>query len=199
MGLYDVSTGPVYFRRGSMSVLTFKSSATARWKRATRGGSIPEFSLNTVLPKRFPLSQEKYFTGNRSDLRAPYHEITLSPTHHSRSTEENPPLPGYDSSGPFSDPDCSVDVVEGLPKPGWQLDRRAKRHKSAARPQFGISETACQQSTDVRTMIFFETATALRPSRSQRDADALCADHVLPGGYRRGHEYSSTPTVAVRL
>jgi phosphomethylpyrimidine synthase len=46
----------------------------------------------------------------------PYREITLSPTHHSRGTEENPPLPVYDTSGPFSDPDCSVDIAEGLPK-----------------------------------------------------------------------------------
>jgi phosphomethylpyrimidine synthase len=68
------------------------------------------------LPKDFPSSQKKYLIGSRSDLRVPYREITLSPTHHSRGTEENPPLPVYDSSGPFSDPDCSVDIVEGLPK-----------------------------------------------------------------------------------
>jgi phosphomethylpyrimidine synthase len=46
----------------------------------------------------------------------PYREINLSPTHHSRGIEENPPLPVYDTSGPFSDPDCSVDIAEGLPK-----------------------------------------------------------------------------------
>jgi hypothetical protein len=38
------------------------------------------------------------------------------------------------------------------------------------------------------------TTTASRSSRSQRDAHALCADRVLPGGYRRGDEYSGTPT-----
>jgi phosphomethylpyrimidine synthase len=49
-------------------------------------------------------------------LRVPYREISLSPTHHSRGTDTNPPLPVYDSSGPFSDPDCEVDIAEGLPK-----------------------------------------------------------------------------------
>jgi phosphomethylpyrimidine synthase len=68
------------------------------------------------LPKAFPSSQKKYLTGSRSDLRVPYREINLSPTHHSRGIEENPPLPVYDTSGPFSDPDCSVDIAEGLPK-----------------------------------------------------------------------------------
>jgi phosphomethylpyrimidine synthase len=68
------------------------------------------------LPNTFPASQKKYLTGSRSDLLVPYREITLSPTNHSRGIEENPPLRVYDSSGPFSDPDCSVDIAEGLPK-----------------------------------------------------------------------------------
>jgi phosphomethylpyrimidine synthase len=68
------------------------------------------------LPKAFPSSQKKYFTGSRPDLRVPYREITLSPTHHSRGVDENPPLPVYDSSGPFSDLNCPVDIAEGLPK-----------------------------------------------------------------------------------
>jgi phosphomethylpyrimidine synthase len=68
------------------------------------------------LPKAFPSSQKRYLTGSRSDLQVPYREITLSPTLHSQGIDENPPLPVYDSSGPFSDPDCSVDIAQGLPK-----------------------------------------------------------------------------------
>jgi phosphomethylpyrimidine synthase len=68
------------------------------------------------LSKAFPSSQKKYMAGSRSDLRVFYREIILSPTHHSRGTEENLPLPVYDSSGPFSDPDCSIDIVKVLPK-----------------------------------------------------------------------------------
>jgi phosphomethylpyrimidine synthase len=47
------------------------------------------------LPKTFPSCQKKYLTGSRSDLRVPYREITLSPTHHSRGAETNSPLPVY--------------------------------------------------------------------------------------------------------
>ena len=68
------------------------------------------------LPKAFPASQKKYLTGSRPDLRVPYREIALSPTHHARGVEHNPPLPVYDCSGPFSDPDCVVDLAQGLPK-----------------------------------------------------------------------------------
>ena len=68
------------------------------------------------LPKAFPASRKKYLTGSRSDLRVPYREIALSPTHYSIGVEQNPPLPVYDCSGPFSDPDGIVDLAEGLPK-----------------------------------------------------------------------------------
>ncbi|WP_211256263.1 hypothetical protein [Edaphobacter aggregans] len=68
------------------------------------------------LPTAFPASQKKYIQGSRPDLRVPYREITLSPTHHSRGVEENPPVPVYDSSGPFSNPDCIIDLAQGLPK-----------------------------------------------------------------------------------
>jgi phosphomethylpyrimidine synthase len=68
------------------------------------------------LPTTFPASHKKYIAGSRPDLRVPYREIALSPTRHSHGVEENPPLPVYDTSGPFSDPDCVVDLAEGLPK-----------------------------------------------------------------------------------
>ncbi len=63
----------------------------------------------------FPASQKKYVAGSRSDLRVPYREIALSQTHHSHRVEQNPP-PVYDCSGPFSDPDCIVDLAQDLPK-----------------------------------------------------------------------------------
>ncbi len=68
------------------------------------------------LPTAFQSSRKSYIAGSRPDLRVPYREIALSPTHHSHGVELNPPLPVYDTSGPFSDPDCIVDLAEGLPK-----------------------------------------------------------------------------------
>src|ERR1700761_3966929 len=82
--------------------------------------------VNTLsLPRAFPSSKKQYLTGSRSDLRVPYREISLSPTRHSGGIEDNPPVPVYDSSVPFSDPDCSVDITEGLSKlrRGWIEER----------------------------------------------------------------------------
>jgi phosphomethylpyrimidine synthase len=67
------------------------------------------------LPNAFPGSRKKYVVGSRPDMRVPYREISLTPTHHARGIEDNPPLPVYDCSGPFSEPDADVDLSKGLP------------------------------------------------------------------------------------
>ena len=45
----------------------------------------------------------------------PYREIALSPTSHRDRIEENPPLPVYDTSGPYTDGDVRIDLSRGLP------------------------------------------------------------------------------------
>jgi phosphomethylpyrimidine synthase len=66
-------------------------------------------------PSSYPASQKRYLSGARADVRVPYREITLSPTHHTDRTEENPPLPVYDTSGPYTDADVRIDLPRGLP------------------------------------------------------------------------------------
>ena len=68
-----------------------------------------------ALPPPFPSSRKKYISGGRGDLRVPIREILLSPTHHSKWVEQNPPLPVYDCSGPYTDPDAEIDLARGLP------------------------------------------------------------------------------------
>jgi len=67
-----------------------------------------------LLPSSFPASAKRYMQGSRPDLRVPYREIVLADTQLARGIEHNPPLPLYDSSGPFSDPAVQVDLSEGL-------------------------------------------------------------------------------------
>ncbi|XNS36795.1 phosphomethylpyrimidine synthase ThiC [Halomonas cupida] len=54
--------------------------------------------------------------GSRPDIRVPFREISLSPTKTSGEDEQNPPLLVYDTSGPYTDPDISVDLRKGLPE-----------------------------------------------------------------------------------
>src|ERR1700674_2647468 len=74
----------------------------------------PTFSTIRT-PSSYPASQKRYLAGNRADVRAPYREITLSPTRHSGHTEDNPPVRVYDTSGPYTDADVQIDLSRGLP------------------------------------------------------------------------------------
>jgi phosphomethylpyrimidine synthase len=91
------------------------------------------------LPNAFPASRKRYIAGSRPDLRVPYREISLASTHHSRGTEENPPLPVYDCSGPFSAPDHVVDLAEGLPKirSSWIEERRDSEPLNQLTSEYG--------------------------------------------------------------
>src|SRR3984893_11227994 len=74
----------------------------------------PTFSTIRT-PSSYPASEKRYLDGSRAGLRVPYREISLSATNHSHGTEENPPLPVYDTSGAYTDPNVMIDLAHGLP------------------------------------------------------------------------------------
>jgi phosphomethylpyrimidine synthase len=84
----------------------------------------PTFSTIRT-PSSYPASRKHHLQGSRSDLRVPYREITLSDTHHRNHTEANPPLPVYDTSGPYTDPEIGIRLTQGLPalRSDWIKER----------------------------------------------------------------------------
>ena len=84
----------------------------------------PTFSTIQT-PSSYPASRKRYLQGSRSDVRVPYREITLSDTHHRNHTEANPPLPVYDTSGPYTDPEVGIRLTRGLPalRSDWIKER----------------------------------------------------------------------------
>ncbi len=73
----------------------------------------------------FPGSRKIYVEGSRPDIRVPMREITLSDTHVGDGVEKNPPVTVYDTSGPYTDPDCDIDIRKGLPplREAWIEER----------------------------------------------------------------------------
>ncbi|WP_046079935.1 phosphomethylpyrimidine synthase ThiC [Halomonas sp. HG01] len=63
-----------------------------------------------------PGSRKVFVEGSRPDIRVPFREIGLSPTRTSGADEENPPLLVYDTSGPYTDPEATIDLRRGLPE-----------------------------------------------------------------------------------
>ena len=70
--------------------------------------------LSTDSTKPLDGSKKIYVEGSRSDIQVPMREITLADTASSFGAEANPPIPVYDTSGPYTDPAVKVDLLEGL-------------------------------------------------------------------------------------
>jgi len=72
-----------------------------------------------------PGSKKIYVQGSRDDIQVPMREIQLSDTPTDLGGEKNHPITVYDTSGPYSDPDCSIDIRKGLPalRASWISDR----------------------------------------------------------------------------
>ena len=81
--------------------------------------------LSEEVTRPFPGSRKIYVQGSRSDLRVGMREISLSPTPGAKGLEENPPIPVYDTSGPYTDPSARIDLLKGLPalRANWILER----------------------------------------------------------------------------
>ena len=64
-----------------------------------------EFKTPEVTTGPLPSSRKTYVAGDLfPDIRVPQREIDLHPT------ANEPPLPVYDPSGPYTDPDVAIDV-----------------------------------------------------------------------------------------
>jgi len=80
---------------------------------------------NISIMPNFSGSKKVYVTGSRPDIQVPMREIELSPTTGTFGEEENAPVRVYDTSGPYTDLNYSVDITKGLPalRSSWIHER----------------------------------------------------------------------------
>ena len=95
-------------------------SATTKPSRREQRAQAQHF-IDTLEGTAFPNSQRIYITGSQPDIRIPMREIQLSPTliggnKENPQFEANEAVPVYDTSGPYGDPDVSINVQQGLAK-----------------------------------------------------------------------------------
>ncbi|MGG0776421.1 phosphomethylpyrimidine synthase ThiC [Bacillus rugosus] len=69
---------------------------------------------NISIMSSFSGSKKVYVEGSTSDIQVPMREIALSPTTGSFGEEENAPVRVYDTSGPYTDPEVTINIQEGL-------------------------------------------------------------------------------------
>ena len=58
------------------------------------------------------------------ELKVPLREIALD------ASSGEPPVPVYDPSGPYTDPDATLDLEKGLPRTRIEWVTRARRRRS---------------------------------------------------------------------
>jgi phosphomethylpyrimidine synthase len=84
-------------------------------------------------------SVKVYVQGSRPDLRVPMREIQLEDTAASFGAEPNPPIPVYDTSGPYTDPSVKIDLLQGLAevRSAWIDERNDTRWLEGPSSEFG--------------------------------------------------------------
>jgi phosphomethylpyrimidine synthase len=86
-----------------------------------------------------PNSRKIYLAGSRPDIRVPMREIRQGDTPASSGGGVNPPVFVYDCSGPYTDPEVSIDIRSGLPplREKWIAQRGDSATLSALSSEYG--------------------------------------------------------------
>ena len=91
-----------------------------------------------ILP--LPNSRKIHVEGSRRDIQVAMREISQSDTAAPYDAEKNPSIVVYDCSGPYTDPDVSIDISSGLqtPRTPWIIDRGDSEELSGPSSAYGI-------------------------------------------------------------
>ena len=97
-----------------------------------------------------PASRKIHVIGSRRDIRVPMREITQTDTPTAMGGEKNPPLFVYDCSGPYTDPNVSIDIRAGLPplRAAWIAERNDTEQLESVSSVYGRQRVA-EVSPDV--------------------------------------------------
>ena len=89
--------------------------------------------LDPQVTAPLPGSRKIYVPGSRADLQVPMREIAQQPSVSKGVPLANKPVYVYDTSGPYTDPDRTVDIRKGLPPLPHPRHRRNPRSKPRSR------------------------------------------------------------------
>ncbi len=118
---------------------------SAAAKAASERNTLPRLSeLSDEVCRPFPRSRKVYVEGSRPDLRVPMREVELSDSPTSHGGTPNAPFALYDTSGPYTDPDASIDLRRGLPsvRGAWIAERGDTEQLGGLTSEFGRDRAA---------------------------------------------------------
>ncbi len=115
-----------------------------------------------------PNSRKIYVTGSRPDIRVPMRQITQSDTNESFGSEKNPPVYVYDTSGPYSDPEATIDIRSGLPavREEWIEERGDTQPLSGLSSDFSRERAADPATAELRFKGLHRTPRRAAPGKN---------------------------------
>ena len=99
-----------------------------------------------------PNSHKVYIPGSRPDIQVPMRKIAQADTPTGFGGEKNPPIFVYDCSGPYTDPQASIDIRSGLPalRQGWIEQRGDSEVLPGPSSRFGQTRAADAKLDELR-------------------------------------------------
>ena len=102
----------------------------------------------------FPASRKVYVRGAQADVRVPMREISLTATKamNGDTPIANEPITIYDTSGPYTDPDVTIDAQAGLApyRRNWVIGRNDVVELSEISSQYGRARAADPKLDELR-------------------------------------------------
>jgi phosphomethylpyrimidine synthase len=157
--------------------------------------AIPEDFISTTarlsddVTRPFPNSRKIHVQGSRPDIRVPMRQVEQADTPASFGSEKNPPITIYDTSGPYTDPEVTIDLMRGLPVPrrAWIEERGDTEALPGPSSEYGRRRQASPELAQLR----FEH---IRPPRRARGGANVTQMHYA----RRGLITPEMEFVAIR-
>ena len=154
----------------------------------------PTIQVDDASIQPLPASKKVYVQGSQADIQVPMREISLTPTPTKVSDgttrlQPNPSVRVYDTSGPYTDPNATIDITQGLTgiRDGW-IAARADTEQLASDSADYTRQRAADSALD-----------ALRFGLKRRPRRALADRNVTQLHYaRRGIITPEMEFVAIR-
>ena len=127
--------------------------------------------LSDDVTRPFSASKKIYVEGSRPDIRVPMREVEQATTHSDQGEELNPPIYIYDTSGPYTDPAVSIDLLKGLPevRGPWIAERGDTEQLAGPSSEYGSERQADAALAHLR----FEHISAPRKARAGQNVSQM--------------------------
>jgi len=127
--------------------------------------------LSADITRPFTGSKKIYVQGSRPDIQVPMREIIQDDTQTNGGVEKNPPIPVYDTSGIYTDPEAEIDLLKGLPalRENWINEREDTEQLSGPSSEYGNQ----RQNDPLLANLRFEHIRAPRKALSGKNVSQM--------------------------